>query len=47
MLSHGKHVMCEKTITSNQLELNKLVEIADKNHVVLQLSGTTISCNLC
>lgn len=35
MLSHGKHVMCEKTITSNQLEFNKLVEIADKNHVVL------------
>ncbi len=35
MLSHGKHVMCEKTITSNWMELNKLVEIADKNHVVL------------
>lgn len=35
MLSHGKHVMCEKTITSNMQELNKLVEAADKNHVVL------------
>ncbi|WP_124065504.1 Gfo/Idh/MocA family oxidoreductase [Clostridium sp. E02] len=35
MLSHGKHVLCEKTITSNQLELDKLIETADKNHVVL------------
>ncbi|MFT4107021.1 MAG: Gfo/Idh/MocA family oxidoreductase [Lacrimispora sp.] len=35
MLSHGKHVMCEKTITSNRMELNKLTEVADKNHVVL------------
>jgi len=35
MLSHGKHVMCEKTITSNRMELNKLVEIADRKQVVL------------
>lgn len=35
MLSHGKHVMCEKTITSNRMELNKLIELADRNQVVL------------
>lgn len=35
MLSHGKHVMCEKTITSNRMELNKLIEIADRNQVAL------------
>lgn len=35
ILSHGKHVMCEKTITSNRMELNKLIEIAEKNNVVL------------
>lgn len=35
MLSHGKHVMCEKTITSNSQELNKLIEVADRNNVVL------------
>ena len=28
MLAHGKHVLCEKTITSNRHELARLLEIA-------------------
>lgn len=35
MLSHGKHVLCEKTITSNERELKELKAIAKKNRVVL------------
>lgn len=35
MLSHGKHVLCEKTITSNERELASLIETAKSHHVVL------------
>lgn len=35
MLSHGKHVLCEKTITSNRHELRKLLELAAEKRVVL------------
>lgn len=35
MLSHGKHVLCEKTITSNEAELKELVRIAGENRAVL------------
>lgn len=35
MLSHGKHVLCEKTITSNSRELEALIEIAGKHGVVV------------
>lgn len=35
MLAHGKHVLCEKTITSNAAELEKLTAIAKENRVVL------------
>ena len=35
MLSHGKHVLCEKTITSNRHELRRLLEIASANKVIL------------
>lgn len=35
MLSHGKHVLCEKTITSNSRELESLIEIAGQNGVVI------------
>lgn len=35
MLAHGKHVLCEKTITSNRHELARLLEIAAENRVIL------------
>lgn len=35
MLAHGKHVICEKTITSNAAELEDLMRIAKENGVVL------------
>ena len=34
-LSHGKHVICEKSITLNSAELNEAINLAEKNHVVL------------
>ena len=35
LLSHGKHVLCEKTITSNASELTALIQTANHNKVVL------------
>ena len=32
-LSHGKHVICEKSITLNSAELNEAIDLAEKNHV--------------
>ncbi len=34
-LSHGKHVLCEKSITLNQEELQEALAIAEENHVIL------------
>ncbi|MGI6211144.1 MAG: Gfo/Idh/MocA family protein [Anaerovoracaceae bacterium] len=34
-LAAGKHVLCEKSITLNEEELEEAVELAEKNHVVL------------
>jgi predicted dehydrogenase len=34
-LTHGKHVLCEKSITLNSEELNEAIQLAEKNHVVL------------
>lgn len=34
MLEKGKHVLCEKTVTSNEKELKELVQIAEKNELV-------------
>lgn len=34
-LSHGKHVLCEKSITLNSGELARAVRLAEENHVVL------------
>ncbi len=34
-LSHKKHVLCEKTITSNQEELGRLLAIARENGVII------------
>ncbi|ETJ33173.1 hypothetical protein Q604_UNBC12379G0001, partial [human gut metagenome] len=31
----GKHILCEKSITLNSDELNKAIELAEKNNVVL------------
>lgn len=34
-LTHGKHVLCEKSITLNGEELDRAVKLAEENHVVL------------
>ncbi len=34
-LTHGKHVLCEKSITLNSEELDRAVKLAEENHVVL------------
>ena len=34
-LKHGKHVLCEKSITLNEQELEEAVALAKENHVVL------------
>lgn len=34
-LSHGKHVLCEKSITLNSGELERAAKLAEENHVVL------------
>lgn len=34
-LSHGKHVLCEKSITLNSAELERARRLAEKNHAVL------------
>lgn len=34
-LKHGKHVLCEKSITLNAEELEEAKKIADENHVIL------------
>ena len=34
-LSHGKHVLCEKSITLNSGELERAARLAEENHVVL------------
>lgn len=34
-LAHGKHVLCEKSITLNSAELDRAVRLAEENHVVL------------
>lgn len=35
MLNAGKHVLCEKTIASNQKELKAMLEAAQKNNVIV------------
>lgn len=34
-LRHGKHVLCEKSITLNSAELSAVMELAQENHVIL------------
>ncbi len=34
-LTHGKHVLCEKSITLNDAELAEAIRLAEENHVVL------------
>ncbi len=34
-LENGKHVLCEKAITLNSEELNKAIELAEKNNLIL------------
>lgn len=35
MLNAGKHVLCEKTIASNQAELQQMLDAAKKHHVIV------------
>lgn len=35
LLSHGKHVLCEKPVTSNARELEHLIQLAGQNNVIL------------
>lgn len=35
MMKSGKHVLCEKPITSNTKQLTELIELADKNGVII------------
>lgn len=42
LLSHGKHVLCEKTITSNAEELKNLISLAQANHAVLLEAMRTV-----
>lgn len=35
MLNAGKHVLCEKTIASNERELREMLAAAKKNHVII------------
>jgi len=35
MMEHGKHVLCEKPVASNQKEFQAMKAAAEKNHVVL------------
>lgn len=35
LLAHNKHILCEKTITSNTKELRHLIELANTHHAVL------------
>lgn len=34
-IANGKHILCEKSITLNSRELNKAIELASKNNVVI------------
>ena len=38
LMSHGKHVLCEKPIASNRSELSRMVEASRKNQVLLMES---------
>ncbi len=42
LLSHGKHVLCEKTITSNENELKSLIHLAEEHNVVLMEAMRTV-----
>lgn len=35
MLNAGKHVLCEKSIASNERELRAMLEAAERNHVII------------
>ncbi|KQL57070.1 MULTISPECIES: Gfo/Idh/MocA family protein [Bacillaceae] len=39
-LQNGKHVLCEKAITINGDELNELIELAEKNNLILMEAMT-------
>lgn len=45
-MNNGKHVLCEKAFASNSKEVNKMIEVAKKNNVVLmEAMKTTVMPN--
>ena len=34
-LQHGKHILCEKSITLNSTELEEAIQLAEENHLIL------------
>lgn len=47
LLSHGKHVLCEKPITSNARELEHLIQLAGQNNVILLEAIRRASFHFC
>lgn len=43
-LNAGKHILCEKAITLNSIELNEAVKLAEKNKLVLAEAMTIFHC---
>lgn len=43
-LGAGKHVLCEKAITLNSIELNEAMKLAEKNNLVLAEAMTIFHC---
>ena len=44
MIRHGKHVLCEKPVCSNQEELEELIQQAKKNRVIFMEAMKNIHC---
>ena len=42
LLSHGKHVLCEKAVTSNAAELEDLIRLSSQSHMVLMEAMRTV-----
>lgn len=43
-LNQGKHILCEKAITLNSIELNEAIKLAEKNNLVLAEAMTIFHC---
>lgn len=47
LLSHGKHILCEKPVTSNARELEHLIQLAGQNNVILLEAIRRASFHFC